>query len=248
MHRFVIVTITFKYPQNNLSQMKKRFVFFCLFIFVLQVHAQDSLIVQTDSIIITEEINLQQKDSDTLVLVEAEKTDSSEQALLPSHYLFTQRWLWGENGLMRNFDTFSLSMEARDREMEIRDKMNQIHRIAGYVSLAGMIGSGITGQMSSKGNEKAKDLHETFTGVTNFTYFGSLAFALFSPPPMRNRTTGFTKLNIHRTLAIVHVTSMLATNILSGMLENNSSLVPYHRIAAITAFSSLFVATVVIKL
>ena len=228
--------------------MKKRFVFFCLFIFVLQVHAQDSLIVQTDSIIITEEINLQQKDSDTLVLVEAEKTDSGEQALLPSHYLFTQRWLWGENGLMRNFDTFTLSLEARDREMEIRDKMNQIHRIAGYVSLAGMIGSGITGQMSSKGNEKAKDLHETFTGVTNFTYFGSLAFALFSPPPMRNRTTGFTKLNIHRTLAIVHVTSMLATNILSGMLENNSSLVPYHRIAAITAFSSLFVATVVIKL
>lgn len=248
MHRFVIVTITFKYPQNNLSRMKKRFVFFCLFIFVLQVHAQDSLMVQTDSINVIEELNPQQVDSSAVALVEPEIADSSEQALLPSHYLFTQRWLWGENGLMRNFDGFKLSMEARDREMEIRDKMNQIHRIAGYVSLAGMIGSGITGQMSSKGNEKAKDLHETFTGVTNFTYFGSLAFALFSPPPMRNRTTGFTKLNIHRTLAIVHVTSMLATNILSGMLENNSSLVPYHRIAAITAFSSLFVATVVIKL
>ena len=149
---------------------------------------------------------------------------------------------------MRNFDTFALSLEAREREIEIREKMNQVHRIAGYVSLAGMIGSGITGQMSSKGNEKAKDLHETFTGVTNFTYFGSLAFALFAPPRMKNHASGFTKTNIHRTLSIVHVTSMLATNILSGMLENNSSLVPYHRIAAITAFSSLFVATVVIKL
>ena len=149
---------------------------------------------------------------------------------------------------MRNFDTFTLSLEAREREIEIREKMNQVHRIAGYVSLAGMIGSGITGQMSSKGNEKAKDLHETFTGVTNFNYFGSLAFALFAPPRMKNHASGFTKTNIHRTLAIVHVTSMLATNILSGMLENNSSLVPYHRIAAITAFSSLFVATVVIKL
>ena len=186
--------------------------------------------------------------TNAVALPEPERTDTSEQALLPTHYLFTQRWLWGANGLMRNFDTFALSLEAREREIEIREKMNQVHRIAGYVSLAGMIGSGITGQMSSKGNEKAKDLHETFTGVTNFTYFGSLAFALFAPPRVKNHASGFTKTNIHRTLSIVHVTSMLATNILSGMLENNSSLVPYHRIAAITAFSSLFVATVVIKL
>lgn len=247
MCRFVRVNISIKHPKT-FAQMKKQFVFFCLFILALQVHAQDSLIVKTDSIVVSEVLSPQPIDTNAVALPEPERTDTSEQALLPTHYLFTQRWLWGANGLMRNFDTFALSLEAREREIEIREKMNQVHRIAGYVSLAGMIGSGITGQMSSKGNEKAKDLHETFTGVTNFTYFGSLAFALFSPPPMRNRTTGFTKLNIHRTLAIVHVTSMLATNILSGMLENNSSLVPYHRIAAITAFSSLFVATVVIKL
>ena len=228
--------------------MKKQFVYFCLFILALQVHAQDSLIVKTDSIVVSEVLSPQPIDTNAVALPETERTDTSEQALFPTHYLFTQRWLWGANGLMRNFDTFALSLEAREREIEIREKMNQVHRIAGYVSLAGMIGSGITGQMSSKGNEKAKDLHETFTGVTNFTYFGSLAFALFAPPRMKNHASGFTKTNIHRTLSIVHVTSMLATNILSGMLENNSSLVPYHRIAAITAFSSLFVATVVIKL
>ena len=87
---------------------------------------------------------------------------------------------------MRNFDTFALSLWAREREIEIVKKKNQVHRIAGYVSLAGMIGSGITGQMSSKVT-KGKDLHETFTGVTNFTYFGSLAFALFAPPHEKPR-------------------------------------------------------------
>jgi len=124
--------------------------------------------------------------------------------------------------------------------MEIRTKMNQIHQIAGYVSLAGMIGSGITGQMAYDGNDQAKSAHQIFTGVTNFSYFGSLALSLFSPPPMRDREAGFTKLNIHKTLAVVHVASMLATNILSGMLEDNRSLVPYHRAASITAFPPYF--------
>ncbi|MCE5332574.1 MAG: hypothetical protein LLF95_10625 [Bacteroidales bacterium] len=226
--------------------MRKLSVFFILFLFVLPLRAQDSLMVQTDSINVSGEISL--TDSSTVAGIVSEAPDSGRQILLPSHYLFTQRWLWGENGLMRKNDKFKLTLDAREREMEIRAKMNQIHRIAGYVSLAGMIGSGITGQMTYNGNNQAKSAHQIFTGLTNFSYFGSLALAVFSPPPMRDREAGFTKLNIHKMLAIVHVTSMLATNILSGMLEQNPSLVPYHRAAAITAFSTLFMATVVINL
>lgn len=228
--------------------MKKLSVFFILFLFVLHLHAQDSLMVQTESINVSGEINVPLTDSSAVAGVVSEAPDSSRQALLPSHYLFTQRWLWAENGLMRKKGKYPLTLDGREREMEIRAKMNQIHRIAGYVSLAGMIGSGITGQMTYNGNDQAKGAHEIFTGLTNFSYFGSLALAVFSPPPMRDREAGFTKLNMHKTLAIVHVTSMLATNILSGMLEQNPSLVPYHRAAAITAFSTLFLATVVINL
>ena len=228
--------------------MKKLSVFFILFLFVLHLHAQDSLMVQTDSMNVSGEINVPLTDLSAVAGLVSEAQDSSQQVLLPSHYLFTQRWLWAENGLLRKNGKYQLTVDGREHEMEIRTKMNQIHQIAGYVSLAGMIGSGITGQMAYDGNDQAKSAHQIFTGVTNFSYFGSLALSLFSPPPMRDREAGFTKLNIHKTLAVVHVASMLATNILSGMLEDNRSLVPYHRAASITAFSTLFLATVVINL
>lgn len=238
--------------------MKKLNVFLILFLFVLHLDAQDSLMVRTDaqdslmvrrdSINVAGEINVPLTDSIEAAGAVSEEPDSSRSALLPSHYLFTQRWLWAENGLMRKKGKYQLTVDGRDHEMEIRAKMNQIHRIAGYVSLAGMIGSGITGQMTYNGNNQAKSAHQIITGVTNLSYFGSLALALFSPPPMSDREAGFTKLNIHRTLAIVHVASMIATNVLSGMLNQNRSLVPYHRAAAITAFSTLFLATVVINI
>ncbi len=43
--------------------MKKQFVFFCLFILALQVHAQDSLIVKTDSIVVSEVLSPQPIDT-----------------------------------------------------------------------------------------------------------------------------------------------------------------------------------------
>lgn len=210
----------------------KKLTILLIFLFLgLNLNAQDSISAKIDSISISENISDSTKKED----------------LLPSRYLFTQRLLWADKGLLRNIDYFKLSEQTRDREMNIRDKMNTIHRYTGYLALVGMIGAGISGQMSANGNNKAKDAHEFMVGVTNASYFTSLGFAIFSPPPMKNRETGFTKLNLHRAFSIVHIASMITTNILAGMLENNKSLVPYHRAAAITAFSSLLTATIIIK-
>ena len=221
---------------------------FCLCVFYVNSQTQDSIVVPADSTIMTSEIPLTISDSAVLLDTISEASDSIQEPLLPSHYLFTQRLLWGEKGLMRNFDMFALTAANREREIEIRAGMNTAHQITGYIALAGMIGSGISGQLLYNGNHNAKDAHEACVAITNISYVSSLAIGLFEPPPMRNRTTGFTKLNIHKTLAIVHVASMLTTNILSGLMEHNPALVPYHRAAAITAFSSLFLATVVIKI
>lgn len=182
---------------------------------------------------------------DTVV---ANGSGEMKMSLLPEHYLFTQRWLWGENGRNRKNGKYPLTLEGREHEMDIRANLNKWHRIAGYTALASMIGAGISGQKLADGNEGARIYHNLFTGLTNVGYFGSLGLALFSPPPMRDREGGLTSVNAHRYLAILHVTSMLTTDILSGLLPNNPDLIPYHRAAAITAFSSLFVATVVINL
>ncbi|MBP1645820.1 MAG: hypothetical protein H6Q16_1395 [Bacteroidetes bacterium] len=210
--------------------MRKFAVLFIAFFLGCNLFAQDSISLKIDSLSISENI------SDSTIA----------EDLLPTRYLFTQRLLWGKKGLLRNIDYFKLSPEGRDREMNIRAKVNTVHRYTGYLALAGMIGAGITGQMAANGVDKAKDAHEIIVGVTNASYFTSLGFALFSPPPMKNRETGFTKLNLHRTFSIVHIASMITTNVLAGMIENNSSLVPYHRAAAITAFSSLLIADIII--
>ena len=149
---------------------------------------------------------------------------------------------------MRNFDMFKLSSTSRDIEMNIRSVMITTHQYLAFASLVGMIGTGITGQFLYQGNKDIKDFHEGLASFTNVTYFTSLGTILFTPPPMKDRAKGFTKFRIHRVASIVHITSMLAVNILSSMVGDNYKLKPYHRAAGILAFSSLFVATVTIKL
>jgi hypothetical protein len=213
-------------------------VFTTLLCVTVWVHAQDSLKIEA---VKTDTLVENASNVDTTVIAD-------NVSLLPEHYLFTQRLLWSEKGLMRNFKAFELSTDARNREMNIRSHATAAHQYLGYASLVGMIASGITGQDLYKGEKKQRNMHDGFVAFTNICYFSTAALALFQPPPMHDRESGFTKLRIHQTLSIVHLSSMIATNVLGGLLEHNPNLKPYHRAAAITAFSSLFLATVVIKL
>jgi hypothetical protein len=228
--------------------MKRTSFITIFFLLALELFAQGPSVARADSL--SGGTEAVQVVSDSMAFVNTIQTsqDSSIRTLLPNHYLFTQKILWGENGLLRKTGSFPLTQEGRDREMDIRYRMNQLHQIAGLVSLAGMIGSGITGQRLYSGKDHSKSAHEAFVGLTNVSYVTSLGLGLFSPPAMKDRAGGLNALNIHKALSLVHIASMLTTNILAGMLEDNAKLVPYHRAAAITAFSSLLVATVVIKI
>lgn len=223
---------------QTLEKMRTLFISITLLCFHVYVQAQDTIPIET-----VQSSTL----GDSISSVDANRLSETTD-LLPEHYLFTQRLLWSEKGLMRNIPVFELSQSSRDLEMDIRSYATLAHEYLGYASLIGMIGTGITGQQLYTGSQENKDLHELFSGFTNVCYFSTAGLAFLQPPPMHNRADGVTKLNIHRTLSILHLSSMIATNVLSGMQEDNAKLKPYHKAAAITAFSSLFLATVVIKL
>jgi len=178
--------------------------------------------------------------SDTLTSIEPEE-------LLPSKYLFTQRLLWSEHGVMRNINYFTLSEASRDRELEIRNTMFTAHQYMGYATLAGMIAQGFVGQKLYTGDKSMKGLHEGLAGAVNIGYFTTAGLAFFAPPRRHNTKKGFSTLTVHKCLSIVHLSSMIATNILSGMTENNPSLKSYHKAAAFTAFGSFFASMIVIK-
>lgn len=71
--------------------------------------------------------------------------------------------------------------------------------------------------------------------------------SLLAPPPMVNRDKKITSLRLHKWLSIVHMSGMIATNVLAGMAEENVKYKSAHRAAAYTAFASFAAAMVVIK-
>lgn len=166
----------------------------------------------------------------------------NEVKLLPESMIFTQRLLWGEKGLMRKTDLFSLSIESREREMKIRRGMLTAHQLIGYATLLGMIGQGITGVQLYNGNRRVKDLHESIGAFTTASYFTGAGLSLFAPPPLVSiKSKGLNSIKAHRWLATVHFSSMIATNLLS---ESNKS---YHRAASFTLFGSYALAILSFK-
>jgi hypothetical protein len=166
----------------------------------------------------------------------------TEVKLLPESMIFTQRLLWGEKGLMRKTDLFSLSIESREREMKIRRGMLTAHQLIGYATLLGMIGQGITGVQLYNGNRRVKDLHESIGAFTTASYFTGAGLSLFAPPPLVSiKSKGLNSIKAHRWLATIHFSSMIATNLLS---ESNKS---YHRAASFTLFGSYALAILSFK-
>ncbi len=211
---------------------RKHIIIVTLFILIFSsVHAQ-----KTDTIISLEDTNLLNELSDT-----------TEIKLLPDKFLFTQKIFWGKKGVMRNFESFKLNPENRAKELKIREVFFKAHQITGLLTTAGMIAQGIVGSKLYNGDYKLKELHEGLAATVNILYFTTASLALFAPPKIISEHKGYSSIKIHRALAIVHLSSMIATNILSFYIEDNPKLKPYHKAAAFTAFGSFLAAEVIIK-
>lgn len=185
------------------------------------------------------------------LLGEMNQAGPEKEKLLPDKIIFTQRIFWGEKGLMRNFNAFELTPEKRQKELKVRRTMLVAHQIMGMATLGGMIAQGIVGaklyNYSGNNYKGIKDTHEMIGSIVNIGYFSTAALSLFAPPKMLNERKGYSSIKLHRGLAIVHMTAMIATNILAGQLEGNPSLKPYHRAAAFTAFGAFAASMIVIK-
>src|SRR5574343_796648 len=91
--------------------------------------------------------------------------------LLPNKIIFTQKVLWGQNGLMRNFERFELTREKRQQELNLRRKMLIAHQAFGFATLCVMIAQGIIGAKLYNGQTNLKDTHEALGAAVNIGYF-----------------------------------------------------------------------------
>lgn len=179
-------------------------------------------------------------------------TDSTEtQPLLPSKMLFTQRAFWGPKGLLRVLNVAPLTAEGRSKELNVRRTMLITHQVGGFVTLAGFVAQGLLGAKlyNAQGEEyvNTKKWHERTATFINVSYGTTLALSLFTPPPVIGSKRGFNTIKLHKYLAIVHLTGMIATNVLAGMIQENFQLKPYHRAAAYTTFVTYAASVIALK-
>jgi len=127
-----------------------------------------------------------QSDSLLQQLISANTIDSS-LIQPPSKMLFTQRALWGTNGILKNRYSGNDLVANRKTDLKIRRTMLQLHQIGGFVTIGGMLAQGIIGSQLYKGDYKVKDLHENVGMAVNLTYGFTALNGLFAPPSAFSR-------------------------------------------------------------
>jgi hypothetical protein len=188
------------------------------------------------------------------LLDELSATTTDTVKLLPDKIVFTQRMMWGERGLMRNFKAFELSPEERQKELKIRRGMLVTHQIMGFTTLGLMVAQGFVGSSLYNGNYSKQDVHSALAAGINIGYFTTASLSLFAPPKMLDERKGYSSIKLHKALAIVHLSGMIATDILAAQLDDdnhnsdqNNKYKRYHRAAAFTTFGAFAASMIVIK-
>ena len=166
---------------------------------------------------------------------------TKDESLLPNRMIFTQRALWGNNGLLRKAGIFPLNVEKREKELKLRRSMLKIHQIIGYLTLAGMVTQGfLGGKLYNNWERGLYNTHKTVGNLTSISYFTGAGLSLFAPPPLINKKTkGLSSIKAHKYLASVHFSAMLATNV----FKNRNQQI--HKISAYTAVGSFAAAVLV---
>jgi hypothetical protein len=174
--------------------------------------------------------------------------EESPQPLLPEKMGFVKKAFWGENGLMRSLKISPLTPEGRQKELRVRRTMLRMHQFFGIATVVGMGTSIYFGQKIKSGNYDYVSKMDV-SGVTTAVLYGTTALLqLLAPPPLiiRKADKGWSSIQVHRTLAYVHLTAIIATAV-SGryLVKNGYDNMTFHQVSAYVATASLAGAMIV---
>lgn len=199
-------------------------------------------------------VSAQENAADSLLNDLMTDAEPATTDLLPERMLITQRMLWGQNGLYRKIGIApkTLTAVSRERELKARRNMFRVHQTLGLVTAAGMLAQGIVGSKLYKPGGYTDQLKRTHEGIAtgiNIGYFTTALMSFTAPPPLVNRKK-FDNIKLHKILSYVHLSGMIATNVLSKQIDGNSNpanIKKWHRAAAFTTFGAYTAAIATIK-
>lgn len=174
------------------------------------------------------------------------------QPLLPHKMLATQRVFWGPKGLLRVIKAAPLTAEGREKELKVRRTMLISHQVMGFVTLAGYVVQGILGaKLYNATNvadyDRLHNAHEKAATYINISYATTALLAFTAPPPLIAERRGLSSIKLHKYISILHLTGMIATNVLAHQIDKNPELRPYHRAAAYTTFGAFATSIIVLR-
>lgn len=182
--------------------------------------------------------------------------------LLPDNMSLMETALWGESGLARSTGLYAYTVEDRKLELSLRRTMLSIHQVGGFVTLGLFVPTLILGQRNIQNwNDATSGIHpldrnlnrthHTIAMITFASYMTTGALAILSPPPLVRRD-GWNTVTVHKTLAWVHFTGMIATPILAALASKASTaqrardLRTAHEIAAYTTAAALTASLIIV--
>jgi hypothetical protein len=161
-----------------------------------------------------------------MVALLAEAPPPARADSLPDGMPLYTRLLWGEHGAVR---ALGLAPETRRGELRLRRTMLQWHQRMGLATLGALTAQVVLGELIAAdraGNGDLAPVHRTLGYVTFGMYLGTASLSL-GAPPARRYGGGFSNVQLHRYLALVHFTGMMAQPWLGAHLADAASLESY---------------------
>lgn len=169
-------------------------------------------------------------------------------SLLPSRLGPMEHVFWGRHGLMRHLG-LPLTEENREKEISIRRGMLTAHQIGGFLTLASMAATAVTGQMiineDYNASDEMYDRKRLLVTTTVVSYFVTAGLAMLTPPPAIRRDQ-WNSISWHKLLATVHFTGMIVTPLIGKQLKEDREKEVFHQTSGYVTLAALAGAMIVV--
>ena len=155
-----------------------------------------------------------------IVILFASVSYSNSLNSLPKNMPLHTKILWGEKGIFRRV---KLAPETRQKELQLRIKMLQLHQKIALGALTAFFYQSYLGKQLVDGNYQNYDLHSKMSKVVWSAYMTSAALSYFAPPGMKY-SKKLSSMKIHRLLSWVHFTGMASIPWLGYNISTKTSL------------------------
>jgi hypothetical protein len=192
--------------------------------------------------------------------IPADSVGNPQLALLPDVMGPMEKMMWGKKGMMRGMG-FPLTEESK-REMLLRRNLLTAHQVGGFLTVAAMAATVVTGQLlinsqsgtddGHAGHAHAEEhdhgLHTAKVALAWSTvglYSATTLLSLATPPPII-RKNQWSSISWHKALAVGHFTGMFVTPFLGLLIEDNHDAQIFHQVTGYTTLALLTGAMVVV--